>query len=93
MKNLINGNSEIMYIKNVDFVHVPQFDELKPLNVLKKMNLQENNKTLYKKILNYCPEIKYRGYPKDREFFFNILNTIEPKIVDKMVISAFKHRQ
>ena len=78
MKKIINGLIEIMWIKDVDFVHVPQYDELKPSNILSKMNLEKNNPNLRTRILNFCPEIKYTGSPKDREFFFNVMNTLEP---------------
>ena len=78
MKGIIHGSTEIMWIKNVHFVHVPQYDELKPTNVLKSMSYEINNPKLYKLLLNFCPEIKYVGFPKDREFFFNILNTLQP---------------
>ena len=44
-------------------------------------------------MLDYCPELKHNKWPKDRTFFFNVLNTIEAKCVDRMVINAMKQRQ
>ena len=81
-----------MYSKKVNYVHVPQFDELKPANVIIAMNLEKTESAIYKRILQFCPEIKYRNKPKDRGFFFNILNTLKEGIVDKLVYNAIKNR-
>ena len=35
MKGIVQGSTEFMWHKSVEFVHVPQYDELKPPNVLK----------------------------------------------------------
>ena len=43
-------------------------------------------------MLNYCPELERKAHPKDRDFFFNILNTIEVNIVDRMLHNAIKKR-
>ena len=48
---------------------------------------------LWPDLLNYCPELKFTKKPKDRCFFYNILNTISPKCVDKMVLNAMRNRQ
>ena len=40
------------------------------------------------KLENIMPEIKIRDKPKDREFFYNILNTLESNVVEKMVYRA-----
>ena len=41
-------------------------------------------------LLEYCPELKFVKRPKDRTYFYNILNTILPKCVDRMVFNAMK---
>ena len=68
------------------------FPELKPENVISEVNLEKNDKQAWKKMLNYCPELQYRNRPKDREFFFNILNTVKLHIVDKMIQNAIRVR-
>jgi hypothetical protein len=62
----------------VKFVHVPYYDELKPESVLNYLNLGKTEKQIWSQIKNYCPELNYKSTPKDREFFFNILNTLIP---------------
>ena len=76
----------------MNFVHVPQFDELKPQNVIIAMNLEKSESVIYKRIVQFCPEIKHTNKPKDREFFFNILNTLKEDLVDKLVFNAIKSR-
>ena len=93
MKALIDGEKETMLTKDVLFVNVPRFDELKPENVIKHMDLEMKDPKIWKLLLNYCPEIKYNRKPKDRTFFYNILNTILPKCIDKFVYNALKKRE
>ena len=40
----------------------------------------------------YCPELEYKDEPKDREYFFNLLNTLEPNCIDKMMRNARLNR-
>ena len=54
-------------------VSIPHFSECKPKAIYDRMNLQKN-----KKIGLMIPETKKRGKPFDRDFFFNIVNTIYP---------------
>ena len=44
-------------------------------------------------MLNFCPEIKERNCPKDRTFFYNVLNTIKKGYVDNIVMNAVVARQ
>ena len=68
---------------------MPRFDELTPEHVIKVLKMK-NNSSLWKQILNFCPELEYKSQPKDRDFFFNILNTIENQVVETMVYNAYK---
>ena len=43
-------------------------------------------------MLNYCPEISFK-HPADREFFYNILSTIFPHEVEKLVHDAILKRE
>ena len=45
------------------------------------------------KLCNFCPELRDRKYPKDRTFFYNVLNTIKPEFIDKMVLNAINIRE
>ena len=48
---------------------------------------------VWPEILAYCPELKERNRPKDRTFFFNVLNTIKPNFVDNVVLKAIENRE
>ena len=92
MKNIISGRKDILLTKDILFVNVPKYDELKPETVLNHFALECKQKLLWDKILNYCPELKYTRKPKDRTFFYNILNTLYPKCINRLVYNAMKNR-
>ena len=56
------------------------------------MNLEKDFPTIWKSLQNYMPELKSSKFPKDRKFFFNILNTLKPRVVDKMIYNAKEAR-
>ena len=56
------------------------------------MLLEKNNPTTYNRLIEFCPELKDKKRPKDREFFYNILNTLIPKCVDRMVYNSIVKR-
>ena len=93
MKEIMNGSRKYMNTYEVKFVSVPLYQDFKPENVLKKLNWQSKDKQKYGELLNFCPEIEYKGIPKDREFFFNVINTIDADIVQKMVLHGIEQRQ
>ena len=82
MKRIIAGKKKYLKDKEVLRVTVPLYDELKPSNELEALNLNENDKENWDKILDLCPEIGTKGFPKDRDFFFNILNTLKPECME-----------
>ena len=57
------------------------------------MNLKEKDLDNWELLLDYCPELKEKSKPKDRDFFFNVLNTIIPFCIDKIVRNAILFRQ
>ena len=67
---------------------MPNFDECCPKTLIAVKNLKSTSD-----IIHYCPEITTRGYPKDREYFFNVLNTLHPHSIEKMVFDAVQKRK
>ena len=53
----------------------------------------EKNIFVWPKLVKFLPELETKKIPKDREFFFNILNTINPGIVERMVLLSMKKRE
>ena len=88
MKEILSGERSYYKIQNIKWVTVPNFDECCPKKIIESKNLKQQ-----KEILQYCPEVYDRGYPKDREYFFNILNSIFPHSIEKMVFDAVQRRR
>ena len=92
MKRIIAGKKKYLKDKEVLRVTVPLYDELKPRNVMYTLNFKENDPKIWELVLDLCPEITEKGIPKDREFFFNVLNTLKPNCMDKIVYNAMLNR-
>ena len=94
MKKIISGDRPYLKLTEIKFVDVPLYDELQPSNVIKQMKLKEKGKEeSWKALLQYCPELSYKEQPKDRDFFYNVLNTIIPNCVTKIAYNAEVMRQ
>ena len=46
MKEIISGERPYFYIKDINYVTVPFYDELSPRNVIKELNLLKSKKNL-----------------------------------------------
>lgn len=79
MKDVISGKRKHFKIQQISYIQVPKFPELSPYNIIEKFNLKQNQL-----MLNYCPEIEKKE-PYDREFFFNIFNTLNENMMQKMI--------
>ena len=69
-------------------VTVDTYSELKPSNVINEMELKTTRKDLYIELKKYLPELEFKDEPKDREFFFNVLNTLESNCIDRIIRNA-----
>ena len=92
MKKIINGQKPYLLWKDIKLVTVDAYSELKPSNVINEMELKTKRKELYSELKQYCPELEYKENPKDRDFFFNVLNTLEPNCIDRIVRNACLNR-
>ena len=80
MKKIISGKRLYLKMKDIIWIDVPLYDELYPKNIIKEMKLKEKNeKETWELLMNFCPELECKEHPKDRDFFFNVLNTIKPE--------------
>ena len=96
MKKIISGNIQYLEIKDIQWVTVPLYDELTPSKVLEALEINassKENEEMWNLIIELCPEIEEKGYPKDRDFFFNCLNTLQPNCIDKIVRNAILNRE
>ena len=52
--------------------------------MIEALKLKDNN-FLWNDIGEYCPELLSKDQPKDRDFFYNVLNTIKPRCIEQII--------
>ena len=62
MKDIMRNKRPFMYVRDVNFVTVPFFDELTPIKVMRHLKIESNN-SIHSELLKYCPEMNNKGYP------------------------------
>ncbi len=73
----------LLKLSDVRSIKVPKFDELSVKNLFDRFKEDET-------IMKYMPNKTADGKLPDRTYFFNLLNTVYPEIVSKMIINANK---
>ena len=56
------------------------------------MKISDKQCETFISLSEYMPELLTKGIPKDREFFFNVLNTIHKNCIDQIVYNSIKGR-
>ena len=85
LKDIFVGNKRFMKLRDVKFVTVPKYDEL-------------SVKALYHKLVSlpnmalYFPDKYAKGRQCDREYLFNIAQTLHPNVMEELIAYAHKHR-
>ena len=81
LKQVFIGKKTLLSKKDVDYIHVHQFEELSVYNLLDSLKKEKD-------IMIYFAD----DYPKDRypcrDYFFNILNTIYPDYLKQIMDNA-----
>ncbi len=81
LKDIFAGKKRLLKLKDVNRIAVPKYDEV-------------SVKGLYDKLLNlkgmkdYFPDKYAKGRTADREYMFNIANTLHQNIVEEVVCHA-----
>ena len=84
-KDIFADKKELIKKKNVMYIDVPKFDEL-------------SVKGLYDKLLSlpgmveYFPDKYLKGRQCDRDYLFNVANTLHSGVVQEMIDHALKQR-
>ena len=81
LKQVLNEEKELLPISEVRFVNVPMYDELG----VKHLWLQMQNSSDFMK---YFPDKLPKGRLPDREYFFNLMNTINPTYTAQLIKHA-----
>ena len=85
LKEVFAEEKDLLELKQVKWINVPLFDELSVINIWPMTKGNEQ-------IMKYFPNKMPKGRVPDREYFFNILNTFQPKYVEIIVRHANEQR-
>ena len=81
LKQVLNEEKDLFRKEDVKFINMPHFDELS----VKRIMPEVRN---FPEAMLYFPSKERKGLVMNREYFFNILNTVVPKYVQKIVQNA-----
>ena len=85
LKEVFAEDKELLELKEVRWINVPLFDELSVINIW-PMTKED------KQCMKYFPQKLPKGRVPDREYFFNILNTLYPLYVQEIIRHANDQR-
>ena len=69
LRQVLNGKKQLLKNADVKYVQVPRFDELSVVNLLPRFQGDP-------KVMIFLPDSMPKGKSVDREYFFNVLNTV-----------------
>ena len=73
-KEIFSEEKQLIKKKNVYFIDVPKFDELSVKNLYDELLALDNMK-------KYFPSTYPKGRQCDRDYLFNVANTIQPGVM------------
>ena len=85
LKQVVNEDKELLHTTEVKWVNVPQYDELSVKSLWPEVSKQ-------KEVMRYMPDKQRKGQQISRAYFFNVLNTVMPAYVDKLLRHANNKR-
>ena len=80
-KKLFAGDKKLMKLKAVNLINVPKYDEISVKNLYSQLIVLEGMKL-------YFPDKYNKGWQCDRDYMFNIANTLNPTIIKEVVEHA-----
>jgi hypothetical protein len=81
LKNVLAGRKKLIPMNQVRPINVPKYDELSVIRLYKDAMAQAS-------LAVFFPDIASEKHLPDREYFFNIINTIEPVYLDQLIRHA-----
>ena len=85
LKEVLSGDKELLELSDVRYINVPLYDELSVVTLWPLM--QEAND-----FMRHFPRKLPKGRLPECPYFFNILNTINPAYVQKLIKHANEQR-
>ena len=75
LKDILAGGKKLLKLKDVDFISAPKYDEISVKSLYRHLIELDGMK-------DYFPNKYAKGRCCDREYMFNVANTLHPKIVN-----------
>ena len=84
-KKIFGEQKLLIRKKHVQFIDVPKYDELSVKNLYDKLITLGDMRM-------YFPDTYPKGRQCDRDYMFNVANTLHPGIVQELIEHALKQR-
>ena len=78
LKEIFEGKKKLMKLKDINHIQVPKYDEISVKNLYQKF-------LKLKEVAKYFPEKYAKGRQCDRDYMFNIVNTLHPEVMEEIV--------
>ena len=85
LKDIFAGTKKLFKLKEVKFIQAPKYDEISVKNLYDRFIKLEG-------MVAFFPAKYAKGRQCDREYMFNVTNTLHPKMVKEVVEFALKQR-
>ena len=85
LKLVLAGKKHLMKMSEVKFIHVPKYDELAVKYLLPHLMKDAT-------FMQFFPDKFPKGHPPDRTYFFNVLNTLNPEYMERVIRHANNKR-
>ena len=85
LKEIFAGDKKLFKLSDVKFISVPKYDEISVKNLYSKLIELEGMK-------QYFPSKYAKGRQCDREYIFNIANTLHSQILNNLITHAMTQR-
>ena len=81
LKEVLSGKKKLYELNDVKRINVPKYDELSVLSFWPQMQKDD-------KFMQYFPTHFPKGRVPDREYFWNIMNTLMPEYTASLIKHA-----
>jgi len=85
LKEIFAGKKKLFRIRDVKFIEVPRYDEISVKNLYDRLVGLDGMK-------DYYPSKYPKGKICDREYLFNIANTMHPEVIKEIIKHAYEQR-
>ena len=85
LRDVLAERKKLLKLQDVKLISVPKYEELSVKNLFPHLKNDPN-------FMMYLPDKYPKGHPPDREYFFNVLNTLNPEYMSSVIKHASRLR-